>query len=426
MEAGDRQLDLLEVGEKAAVFLLRFPFPDGGFDLVADVVTEAGSFSTEFANAWHLRSEKSRGEKMPEERWAGKREACEFESWKEFFEFSLSLWNPSFFFLAMPNSPDIDAFLSRPGKVLLTGGGGFLGSHLAERLLSAGKEVLVIDDFSIGSRENLASAEGNPLLEIWEGDACETPFPEGEVLAIIHFAAPASPILYQKRQVGTLDVCSIATRRLLEFTEKKGARFFLASTSEVYGDPAIHPQPESYNGCVSSIGPRSCYDEGKRFAEALTMAFRRERGVETRIARFFNTYGPRMALHDGRVLPAFLSQALRGEKLSVFGDGSQTRSFCFVDDLIEGILRLLASDFAEPVNLGNPTEITIREFAEEILRLTGARSALEFHELPVDDPKRRRPDISRAKEILGWEPQISLREGLAKSLPYFKKVVKER
>lgn len=269
--------------------------------------------------------------------------------------------------------------------------------------------------------DNIAHLAGNAGFRFIEQDVTEFLFLEGHVDYIWHFASPASPIDYAELPIQTLKVGSLGTHKALGLAKSKGARFLLASTSEVYGDPLVHPQPESYWGNVSTIGPRGCYDEAKRFAEALTMAYHREHGIQTRIVRIFNTYGPRMRLHDGRVVPAFLSQALSGKAITVFGDGSQTRSFCYCSDLIEGIYRLMMSDEAEPVNIGNPRELTMVEFANEILRLTRSRSKITFRPLPKDDPKQRRPDISKADRLLGWAPEVSLEEGLARTIEYFQR-----
>jgi dTDP-glucose 4,6-dehydratase len=305
-------------------------------------------------------------------------------------------------------------------RVVITGGAGFLGSHLCERFLAEGWRVLCIDNLLTGDRENVAHLEENPHFEFLLHDVTKFIEVEGDVDAILHFASPASPIDYLELPIQTLKVGSLGTHNALGLAHAKGARFLLASTSECYGDPLVHPQTEDYWGNVNPVGPRGVYDEAKRFAEAMTMAYHRYHGVETRIVRIFNTYGPRMRLNDGRALPAFMSQALRGEPLTIFGDGTQTRSFCFVDDLVEGIWRLLAADYAKPVNIGNPREMTIREFAEQVLALTGSSSELTYHELPEDDPKVRQPDISLARSILGWEPVVRLEDGLALALESFR------
>jgi dTDP-glucose 4,6-dehydratase len=307
-------------------------------------------------------------------------------------------------------------------RYLVSGAAGFIGSHLCERLINDGHEVAAIDNLITGSRPNLAAIDGNPLFEFIEGDASRTEVLRragGRFDVVMHLASLASPRDYLDHPIETLLSGSAATHALLDFTCQHGARFLLTSTSEVYGDPLVHPQPEHYWGNVNPVGPRSCYDESKRYAEAATMAYHRVHGLRTNIARIFNTYGPRMQLSDGRVVPAFLDQALRGEPITVFGDGSQTRSFCYVTDLVEGLVRLSASDEREPVNLGNPDERTMVEFAEIIKRLTGSSSPIAHHPLPQDDPRRRRPDISRAKQVLGWEPVVPLEEGLRKTAEYF-------
>jgi len=305
-------------------------------------------------------------------------------------------------------------------RVLITGGAGFLGSHLCERFLQEGCEVICMDNLITGDVKNVEHLFPQPAFHFERRDVTEYVHVVGKLDAILHFASPASPIDYLELPIQTLKVGSLGTHKVLGLARAKGARFLLASTSEVYGDPLVHPQPESYWGNVNPVGPRGVYDEAKRFAEAMTMAYRRFHRVDTRIVRIFNTYGPRMRLRDGRVLPAFMSQALRGEPLTVFGDGSQTRSFCYVDDLVEGIWRMLRADSDQPVNLGNPREMTILQFAEAVLAATGARSQIEFKPLPVDDPKIRQPDITRARALLGWEPRIGLEEGLARTLAYFR------
>src|SRR5689334_804770 len=305
-------------------------------------------------------------------------------------------------------------------RILITGGAGFLGSHLSDSLVQAGHSVICMDNLLTGRMENISHLLGNERFTFLKYNVCDYLHVDGPLDALMHFASPASPIDYLELPIQTLKVGSLGTHKVLGLARAKGARFLLASTSEVYGDPLVHPQPESYWGNVNPVGPRGVYDEAKRFAEAMTMAYRRFHRVDTRIVRIFNTYGPRMRLRDGRVLPAFMSQALRGEPLTVFGDGSQTRSFCYVDDLVEGIWRMLRADSDQPVNLGNPREMTILQFAEAVLAATGAHSQIEFKPLPVDDPKIRQPDISRARALLGWEPRIGLEEGLARTLAYFR------
>ena len=304
-------------------------------------------------------------------------------------------------------------------RTLITGGAGFLGSHLCERFLAEGHEVVCMDNFITGSPDNIAHLFGHERFRFIQHDVTDFIYVEGPLDYVLHFASPASPIDYLKYPIQTLKVGALGTHKALGLAKAKGARFLIASTSEVYGDPAIHPQPESYWGHVNPVGIRGVYDEAKRYAEAMTMAYHRYHGVETRILRIFNTYGPRMRLDDGRALPTFMGQALRGEPITVFGDGSQTRSFCYVDDLVEGIYRLLLSGETDPVNIGNPDEITIREFAEEIVALTGSRSTITYNPLPADDPKVRQPDITRAKEKLGWTPKVSRSEGLRRTLEYF-------
>jgi dTDP-glucose 4,6-dehydratase len=303
---------------------------------------------------------------------------------------------------------------------VITGGAGFLGSHLCDKLISNGHKVVCLDNLITGSLENISHLFGNENFKFVKYDVTEFIHIDGKVDNILHFASPASPIDYLKLPIQTLKVGSLGTHKALGLAKAKGAKFLLASTSEVYGDPEIHPQPESYWGNVNPIGPRGVYDEAKRFAEALTMAYHRYHGVDTRIARIFNTYGSRMRLNDGRVLPTFICQALKGEDLSVFGNGSQTRSFCFVDDLIEGIFRLLNSDFKDPINIGNSDEITILEFAQEVLKFTKSKSKITFKELPIDDPKVRQPDVSLAKQILDWEPKVSRSDGIKITVEYFK------
>ncbi|MBI5375969.1 MAG: SDR family oxidoreductase [Candidatus Schekmanbacteria bacterium] len=305
-------------------------------------------------------------------------------------------------------------------RTLVTGGAGFLGSHLSDRLLAEGHEVVCMDNLITGDMDNIAHLFGNKHFHFINYDVTEFVYVPGKVDNILHFASPASPIDYLEYPIQTLKVGSLGTHKVLGLAKEKKARFLLASTSEVYGDPLIHPQPETYWGNVNPIGPRGVYDEAKRFAEAMVMAYHRYHGVETRIVRIFNTYGPRMRINDGRVLPTHMCQALRGEDITVFGDGGQTRSFCYVSDLVEGILRLLNSNIVEPVNIGNQEEITILDFAKEIVELTGSRSKIIFKELPQDDPKVRRPDITKAKQLLGWQPAVNRKEGLARTLDYFK------
>ena len=304
-------------------------------------------------------------------------------------------------------------------RTLITGGAGFLGSHLSDRMIKEGHEVICMDNLLTGNMDNISHLIGNEKFSFIKHDVTEYIYVEGELDNILHFASPASPIDYLELPIQTLKVGSLGTHKALGLAKEKGARFLLASTSEVYGDPLVHPQTEDYYGNVSPIGPRGVYDEAKRFAEAMTMAYQRYHGVETRIVRIFNTYGPRMRLDDGRVVPAFFSQALKGEQLTVFGDGSQTRSFCFVSDLVEGIYRLLLSDEPEPVNIGNPFEMTIMDFAVKTQEI--AKTDLEIIQkpLPKDDPKVRQPDITKAKNILGWEPVVGLEEGLGKTMDYF-------
>lgn len=305
-------------------------------------------------------------------------------------------------------------------RVLITGAAGFLGSHLCDRFMAEGYEVMAMDNLITGDLRNIEHLFPEKDFTFYNHDVSNFVHVPGELDYILHFASPASPIDYLKIPIQTLKVGSLGTHNLLGLAKAKGARILVASTSEVYGDPEVHPQKESYYGNVNPIGPRGVYDEAKRFQEAITMAYHRFHGLETRIVRIFNTYGPRMRLNDGRVLPAFIGQALRGEDFTVFGDGSQTRSFCYVDDLVEGIFRLLFSEYAEPVNVGNPDEITIKSFAEEIVELTGAKTKITYKDLPHDDPKKRRPDISVAKAILDWEPQVERYDGLERTLAYFK------
>ena len=308
-------------------------------------------------------------------------------------------------------------------RTLITGGAGFLGSHLCERFLAEGHEVVCMDNLVTGNPDNVAHLIGNERFEFVHHDVTNFVYVAGRLDYILHFASPASPIDYLKLPIQTLKVGALGTHNCLGLAKAKGARILLASTSEVYGDPLEHPQTEAYWGNVNPVGSRGVYDEAKRFAEAITMAYHRYHGVETRIVRIFNTYGPRMRLDDGRALPAFMGQALRGEPITVFGDGSQTRSFQYVDDLVEGIYLLLMSDEVEPVNIGNPDEISIREFAEEVVALTGSSSTITFEPLPTDDPKVRQPDITKARSVLGWKPEVSRAEGLERTLQYFRERV---
>lgn len=305
-------------------------------------------------------------------------------------------------------------------RVLVTGAAGFLGSHLCDRFIAEGCRVVGMDNLITGSLSNIEHLFKLENFEFYHHDVSKFVFVPGEIDYILHFASPASPIDYLKIPIQTLKVGSLGTHNLLGLARVKKARMIIASTSEVYGDPTVHPQTEDYWGNVNPIGPRGVYDEAKRFQEAITMAYHTFHGLETRIVRIFNTYGPRMRLNDGRALPAFMGQALRGEDITVFGDGSQTRSFCYVDDLVEGIYRLLMSDYAYPVNIGNPDEISIGDFAEEIIKLTGTDQKIVFKPLPQDDPKQRQPDITKAREILGWEPKVSRSEGMKKTWEYFK------
>ncbi|MCF0050245.1 SDR family oxidoreductase [Dyadobacter chenwenxiniae] len=311
-------------------------------------------------------------------------------------------------------------------RVLITGAAGFLGSHLCERFLKEGMYVIGMDNLITGDMRNIEHLMPDPNFEFNHHDVTKFVHVPGDLDYIMHFASPASPIDYLKIPIQTLKVGAMGTHNLLGLARVKNARFIIASTSEVYGDPLVHPQTEDYWGHVNPIGPRGCYDEAKRYQEAITMAYHRYHQLETRIVRIFNTYGPRMRLNDGRVLPAFIGQALRGEDITVFGDGTQTRAFCYVDDLVEGIYRLLMSDYSLPVNIGNPSEITIGEFAEEIIKLTGTDQKVIYQPLPQDDPKQRQPDITLAKEILGWEPKVSREEGLRITYDYFRNLPKER
>ncbi|GAB1449471.1 MAG: SDR family oxidoreductase [Bacteroidetes bacterium] len=310
-------------------------------------------------------------------------------------------------------------------RILITGAAGFLGSHLCDRFIHEGYDVVGMDNLITGDMKNIEHLMGLPEFQFYHHDVSKYVHVSGHIDYILHFASPASPIDYLKIPIQTLKVGSLGTHNLLGFAMAKKARILVASTSEVYGDPTVHPQNEDYWGNVNPVGPRGVYDEAKRFQEAITMAYHTYHGLETRIVRIFNTYGPRMRLNDGRVLPAFIGQALRGEDLTIFGDGSQTRSFCYQSDLIEGIYRLLMSDYPYPVNIGNPSEITINQFAEEIIKLTGTTQKLVHKPLPKDDPKQRKPDISRAKEILGWEPKIDRAEGLKITYDYFRNLPPE-
>jgi dTDP-glucose 4,6-dehydratase len=309
-------------------------------------------------------------------------------------------------------------------RTVITGGAGFVGSHLCERFLAEGHEVVCVDNLLTGHRRNIEALHGDRKFSFVEHNISEPLHIDGPVDSILHFASPASPADYLAHPIPTLKVGSLGTHNALGLAKAKDARFLLASTSEVYGDPEVHPQREDYWGHVNPIGPRGCYDEAKRFAEAITMAYHRYHGVKTRIVRIFNTYGPRMRLDDGRVLPAFMGQVLRDQPLTVFGEGQQTRSFCFVTDLVDGIYRLLNTDFSEPVNIGNPVEITMLELAREIIAMVpGTTSTVVFRDLPQDDPKRRRPDIGRAQHLLGWEPKVDRADGLRRTLDYFRSVV---
>jgi dTDP-glucose 4,6-dehydratase len=310
-------------------------------------------------------------------------------------------------------------------RVLITGAAGFLGSHLCDRFIKEGYHVIGMDNLITGDLRNIEHLFKLEHFEFYHHDVSKFIHVPGELRYILHFASPASPIDYLKIPIQTLKVGSLGTHNCLGLAKSKKARILVASTSEIYGDPLVHPQTEEYWGNVNPVGPRGVYDEAKRFQEAMTMAYHNFHGLETRIVRIFNTYGPRMRLNDGRALPAFIGQALRGEDLTVFGDGSQTRSFCYVDDLVEGIYRLLLSDYHQPVNIGNPSEITLKQFAEEVITLTGTKQKIVYKPLPVDDPKQRRPDITRAREILNWEPKIERREGLKKTYEYFRSLPPE-
>jgi dTDP-glucose 4,6-dehydratase len=306
-------------------------------------------------------------------------------------------------------------------RTVVTGGAGFLGSHLCERFLAEGHEVIAVDNFITGTEANIEGFRSNPRFSFVQHDISQPLEIDGPADVVLHFASPASPVDYLRHPIPTLKVGSLGTHNSLGLAKLKKSRFLIASTSEVYGDPEQHPQREDYWGHVNPIGLRGVYDEAKRFSEAMTMAYHRYHQVDTRIIRIFNTYGERMRLDDGRVLPNLVGQALRGEPLTIFGDGSQTRSFCYVSDLVEGIYRLLGKDFHEPVNLGNPNEVSILDFAKEILRITGSRSEIVFKPLPQDDPRVRRPDISRARELLGWEPKVQRQEGLERTISHFRK-----
>jgi dTDP-glucose 4,6-dehydratase len=307
---------------------------------------------------------------------------------------------------------------------VVTGGAGFLGSHLCDRLLGEGFRVIAIDNFITGSSDNIEHLAGNQNFRFIRHNVSEFIFVPGAVDFVFHFASPASPIDYLEHPIPTLKVGALGTHNSLGLAKDKGAKFLLASTSECYGDPLVHPQNEDYWGNVNPIGPRGVYDEAKRFAEAMTMAYHRFHGIDTKIVRIFNTYGPRMRLRDGRVVPAFISQALNNEPLTIFGDGTQTRSFCYVSDLIEGIFRLAMSDQHGPVNIGNPVEMTIRQFAEKILAITGATGGITFTALPIDDPKVRQPDITRARKLFGWEPKVDFENGIRTTIEYFRKKLK--
>lgn len=307
-------------------------------------------------------------------------------------------------------------------RFIMSGAAGFIGSHFCDRLLEEGHSVLGLDNFMTGAARNLEHLEGNPRFELRQWDVCRPLEVDGPVDGVLHLASLASPKDYFEHPIETLDVGSAGTRNMLEIARVHGARFMVTSTSECYGDPLVHPQVETYWGNVNPVGVRSCYDESKRYAEALTMAYHRVHGVRTNIARIFNTYGPKMQLDDGRVVPAFIDQALKGEPLTVYGDGSQTRSFCYVRDLVDGLYRLALSEERYPVNLGNPAEMTILEFAERIRRITGTKAQIDYRPLPEDDPKRRQPNIAKAKKALGWEPKVPLEEGLQETIAYFQQV----
>jgi len=308
-------------------------------------------------------------------------------------------------------------------RAVVSGGAGFIGSHLCETLLARDLKVLALDNFITGSPENLRHLQGSPDFEFRQADVNHGIFIGGDVRYVLHFASPASPPQYDANPIHTLKVGTVGTMNMLGLARAKGATFLLASTSEVYGDPLVHPQPETYWGNVNPIGPRGCYDEAKRCAEAYAMAYRRMHQVDTRIIRIFNTHGPRMQVSDGRAVPNFMAQAIRGESLTVYGDGTQTRSLCYVSDLVRGVLATLDRGDDLPVNLGNPQEVTVLELAEMIIRLAGSKSTIDHRELPIDDPKQRRPDITRAREVLGWQPEVSLEDGLRRTLEYFRSVL---
>ena len=320
----------------------------------------------------------------------------------------------------MATKPKSKRSANSPPTSVITGAAGFLGSHLSDLLLSKGHRVVGIDNLVTGSVSNIEHLAGNQNFRFIHQDVTDFLFLDGPVNYVWHFASPASPVDYALLPIQTLKVGSLGTHKALGLAKEKGARFLLTSTSEIYGDPLVHPQREDYWGNVNTIGPRGCYDEAKRFAEAITMAYHRQHQLETRIVRIFNTYGPRMRLKDGRVVPAFVSQALRGEPLTVFGDGKQTRSFCYCSDLIEGIYRLMMSEDPLPVNIGNPREMTMLEFAREIIAATGSKSKIVFKPLPVDDPKQRKPDITRARKLLQWEPKVELADGLSRTIEFFR------
>jgi dTDP-glucose 4,6-dehydratase len=305
-------------------------------------------------------------------------------------------------------------------RILITGAAGFLGSHLVDRFLADGHEVVGVDNLVTGSTDNIAHLAGNSKFRFIHHDVTNFIFVDGPLHGVLHFASPASPVDYLELPIQTLKVGSLGSHKALGLAKAKGARFLLASTSEVYGDPQVHPQPESYWGHVNPVGPRGVYDEAKRFAEAMTMAYHRYHGVDTRIVRIFNTYGPRMRARDGRVVSNFVVQALKNQPLTIYGDGSQTRSFCYVSDLVDGIVRLFHSDSSDPTNIGNPNEFTVRQLAEMTIRITGSSSVIERHPLPTDDPKVRQPDITLARKKLGWEPRVQLEEGLGKTIEFFR------
>jgi dTDP-glucose 4,6-dehydratase len=311
-------------------------------------------------------------------------------------------------------------------RILITGGAGFLGSHLVDRFMAEGHEVIAVDNLITGSPDNIAHLMGNPRFSFIQHDVTNYIYVEGKLDGVLHFASPASPVDYLELPIPTLKVGSLGTHKTLGLAKAKGARYLLASTSEVYGDPLVHPQPETYWGNVNPVGPRGVYDEAKRFAEAMVMAYHRYHGLDVRIVRIFNTYGPRMRPADGRVVSNFIVQALRGEPLTIYGDGSQTRSFTYVEDEVEGIYRLFMSDRVDPTNIGNPVEFTVADLAKAVLEETGSASQLDRRPLPTDDPKVRQPDITVARRVLGWEPSIPLREGLRKTIPYFRRLVQEQ